>query len=52
MMRKFGKGAAIGVLAKLKTLNIYHYLKKGINAVSNSVKGNSLSGIAQVVLKK
>ena len=46
------KGAAIGVLAKTKNPKYLPLFEKGINAVSNSVKGNSLSGIAQVAPEK
>ena len=42
------QGAAIATLAKTKDKKYLPLFEKGMNAVSNSVKGNSFSGIASV----
>ena len=42
------QGAAISALAKTKDKKYLPLFEKGLNAVSNSVKGNSLTGIAAV----
>jgi aminopeptidase N len=42
------QGAAIAALAKTKDKKYLPLFEKGMNAVSNSVKGNSLSGISAI----
>lgn len=46
------KGTAIGVLAKTKNPKYAALFEKGLNDVSNTIKGNSLSGIATLSPEK